>query len=279
MTNTSTGTSAVQANDQPRGARRSWKHAASLSIPGCALSRPAGGGAVPRRRACLRGRGPDPPAGWPGHRGGGRERQRQDHGGADARPADQADTGARSCWTASRWRGGRRRHEYARHVQLVLQDPFASLNPVHSVRYHLAGRCRSTTGPAVTWAPRWRRCCAGSSSTRPDSSPTSSRTSCPAASGSGSRSPGRWPSSRTCCSRTSRCRCSTSRSGSASSICSPSCVSRSAALPSCTSPTTSPLLATSPTTILVMYTGEVVERAPSISLTDSPAHPYTQLLL
>jgi len=27
---------------------------------------------------------------------------------------------------------------YARAVQLVLQDPFASLNPVHSVRYHLA---------------------------------------------------------------------------------------------------------------------------------------------
>ena len=31
---------------------------------------------------------------------------------------------------------GRRR--YARAVQLVLQDPFSSLNPVHSVRYHLA---------------------------------------------------------------------------------------------------------------------------------------------
>ncbi|MBO0777041.1 MAG: ABC transporter ATP-binding protein, partial [Actinobacteria bacterium] len=33
--------------------------------------------------------------------------------------------------------GGRRRREYARQVQLVLQDPFASLNPVHDVRYHL----------------------------------------------------------------------------------------------------------------------------------------------
>jgi peptide/nickel transport system ATP-binding protein len=31
--------------------------------------------------------------------------------------------------------GGR---QYARQVQLVLQDPFSSLNPVHSVRYHLA---------------------------------------------------------------------------------------------------------------------------------------------
>jgi peptide/nickel transport system ATP-binding protein len=27
---------------------------------------------------------------------------------------------------------------YRRHVQLVLQDPFSSLNPVHDVRYHLA---------------------------------------------------------------------------------------------------------------------------------------------
>ena len=28
--------------------------------------------------------------------------------------------------------------EYRRHVQLIFQDPFASLNPVHDVRYHLA---------------------------------------------------------------------------------------------------------------------------------------------
>ena len=34
----------------------------------------------------------------------------------------------------------RHRQAYAGRVQLVLQDPFASLNPVHSVRYHLAGR-------------------------------------------------------------------------------------------------------------------------------------------
>jgi peptide/nickel transport system ATP-binding protein len=32
----------------------------------------------------------------------------------------------------------RKRQEYAARVQLVLQDPFASLNPVHGVRYHLA---------------------------------------------------------------------------------------------------------------------------------------------
>ncbi|MHB1986382.1 MAG: ABC transporter ATP-binding protein [Acidimicrobiales bacterium] len=31
--------------------------------------------------------------------------------------------------------------------------------------------------------------------------------------------------------------------------------------------------------VLVMYAGEVVERAPAVTLTDTPAHPYTQLLL
>jgi peptide/nickel transport system ATP-binding protein len=29
-------------------------------------------------------------------------------------------------------------HEYRRHLQLVFQDPFASLNPMHTVRHHLA---------------------------------------------------------------------------------------------------------------------------------------------
>jgi peptide/nickel transport system ATP-binding protein len=32
----------------------------------------------------------------------------------------------------------RGRRDYARDVQMVLQDPFSSLNPVHDVRYHLA---------------------------------------------------------------------------------------------------------------------------------------------
>jgi peptide/nickel transport system ATP-binding protein len=39
-------------------------------------------------------------------------------------------------------RGGRRFRAYARRVQLIFQDPFASLNPVHTVRYHLTRSLR-----------------------------------------------------------------------------------------------------------------------------------------
>jgi peptide/nickel transport system ATP-binding protein len=39
-------------------------------------------------------------------------------------------------------RGGRRFRAYCRRVQLVFQDPFSSLNPVHTVRYHLTRALR-----------------------------------------------------------------------------------------------------------------------------------------
>jgi peptide/nickel transport system ATP-binding protein len=39
-------------------------------------------------------------------------------------------------------RGGRRFRAYCRRVQLVFQDPFASLNPAHTVRYHLTRALR-----------------------------------------------------------------------------------------------------------------------------------------
>jgi len=38
--------------------------------------------------------------------------------------------------------GGRRFRAYCRSVQLIFQDPFASLNPVHTVRYHLTRALR-----------------------------------------------------------------------------------------------------------------------------------------
>jgi peptide/nickel transport system ATP-binding protein len=39
-------------------------------------------------------------------------------------------------------RGGRKFRAYCRQVQLIFQDPFASLNPVHTVRYHLTRALR-----------------------------------------------------------------------------------------------------------------------------------------
>jgi peptide/nickel transport system ATP-binding protein len=56
-------------------------------------------------------------------------------------------------------RGGRRFRAYARRVQMIFQDPFASLNPVHTVRYHLtrslkihgrAGKGRAALEEALT---------------------------------------------------------------------------------------------------------------------------------
>ena len=38
--------------------------------------------------------------------------------------------------------GGRKFRAYCRQVQLIFQDPFASLNPVHTVRYHLTRALR-----------------------------------------------------------------------------------------------------------------------------------------
>jgi len=38
---------------------------------------------------------------------------------------------------STRVKGGRRFRGYAAQVQMIFQDPFASLNPVHTVRYHL----------------------------------------------------------------------------------------------------------------------------------------------
>jgi peptide/nickel transport system ATP-binding protein len=44
--------------------------------------------------------------------------------------------------TSTRVHGGRRFRQYAARVQMIFQDPFASLNPVHTVRYHLTRSLR-----------------------------------------------------------------------------------------------------------------------------------------
>ncbi len=38
---------------------------------------------------------------------------------------------------SAKGRGARALRSYRRHVQLIFQDPFSSLNPVHTIRYHL----------------------------------------------------------------------------------------------------------------------------------------------
>ncbi|AHH94566.1 ABC transporter ATP-binding protein [Kutzneria albida] len=48
-----------------------------------------------------------------------------------------------------RVRGGRAFRAYCRRVQMIFQDPFASLNPVHTVRYHLTRALRVHGRPAA----------------------------------------------------------------------------------------------------------------------------------
>ncbi len=87
---------------------------------------------------------------------------------------------------------------YRHQVQMIFQDPFSSLNPTHTVGYHLrralqihgtaaAGRCRPGPSPRCWATSGWRPCPA---------SPSAIRTSCPAGNGSG------WPSRA--CSRPGR---------------------------------------------------------------------------
>jgi peptide/nickel transport system ATP-binding protein len=44
--------------------------------------------------------------------------------------------------TSTAVKGGRHFRQYARRVQMIFQDPFASLNPVHTIRYHLTRALR-----------------------------------------------------------------------------------------------------------------------------------------
>ncbi|WP_326999777.1 ABC transporter ATP-binding protein [Dactylosporangium sp. NBC_01737] len=44
--------------------------------------------------------------------------------------------------TSTKVHGGRRFRTYVKRVQLIFQDPFGSLNPVHTVRYHLTRSLR-----------------------------------------------------------------------------------------------------------------------------------------
>ena len=109
----------------------------------------------------------------------------------------------------------RRLRPLRRTLQMIYQDPYESLDPRFRVResveepmlVHGIGGSRAEREKlaveALERAGLPRRGCSW----------TVTRMSCPAASGSGSPSPPRWYSALTCCSPTSRCRCSTSPSG------------------------------------------------------------------
>ena len=168
--------------------------------------------------------------------------------------------------------GQRRHRDYAARVQLVLQDPFASLNPVHSIHHHLARalRIHQHTGGDVDAAIEelLHRVALDPPGHFIDKYPHElsggQRQRVAIARALAVR--------RTCCSPTSRCRCSTSRSGSACSTCWPTCATRSGlAIVYVTHDIASARYLAD--TIVVMYAGEVVESRRALSLTDSPAHP------
>ncbi len=111
---------------------------------------------------------------------------------------------------------GRAFRRYTHRVQMIFQDPFASLNPVHTVRYVLTRSLRihhpELHGAALETALREL---VQRVQLNPIDSSTSSPMNSPAGSASASRSRARSPPTRRCCSRTSRSRCWTCPSASA----------------------------------------------------------------
>jgi peptide/nickel transport system ATP-binding protein len=55
-----------------------------------------------------------------------------------ARLYDPTGGTLRFCGDEVKLHGGEALRQYRRHVQLVFQDPFSSLNPIHDIRYHLS---------------------------------------------------------------------------------------------------------------------------------------------
>ena len=98
-----------------------------------------------------------PPARVGGGPGGG-ERLGQEHDRQAAGRPGAAHRRRRSGWTATRSIPSARRtfRAYKSEVQMVFQDPFASLNPLHTVRYHLERALQRALRPHRPGAERGR---------------------------------------------------------------------------------------------------------------------------
>jgi microcin C transport system ATP-binding protein len=185
----------------------------------CWSRRAEGAARAGRRRRAHRARGPrrarvvpDPPRRAAPHRrareGGGRrrlargarrrdggrgrrERQRQDHAGAGpaaprAQPGLDPLPRPRAPGTA-----GRGARPLRREMQIVFQDPFASLSPRLPVAQIVGEGSRSTASATRRSASGASSRCSRRSASTPRAA-TATRTSSPAASASASRSPARW---------------------------------------------------------------------------------------
>ena len=89
----------------------------------------------------------------------------------------------------------RRLRQFHSRVQMVFQDPYGALNPLHTVEYTVMRPVPELPGPVrgAGAAGGSTNCSKRSASHRPASSPPSCRINSPAASGSGSSSPARLP--------------------------------------------------------------------------------------
>ncbi len=176
-------------------------------------------------------------------------------------------------------RDGRPFRRYKRQVQYVFQDPFASLNPVHTVGYNLS-RPVKLHQPEVTDVRKAVMALLEQVSLTPGRPvrrevparavrrPAPARLVRPGASRRGPR----------CCSPTSLCPCSTSPSAWRCSNLLDDLRSRlSLALLYITHDIASARYFADE--VLVMYGGQIVERGPAEDVTQRPAHPYTQLLI